>query len=237
MYLWKCWRDTRKAFLGFIGALLVLGAFGAYVQFDPFSWLAAKPESSRELWQITAEAMVNTLAEAVPAAGFFLGALGVGLEFENRTADFLLTRPRSRRFFLWTSWGVGAAQMIALVLVSVAVIRLTRFSSSPTVTARLFVAICVVTLIIYAVTYLTTTLARNSRHGIGLALAALSAYEGLIAWLHVWYGIAFPVPWDLAFRLSDGAAPLFSITDMIGWLAVCLALGLVAQFSLERAEI
>lgn len=236
MYLWKCWRDTRGAFLVIVGALLAVGAFGAYVQFDPFGWIAAKPESSRGLWQVTAGAMVASLTGLVPFAGFFLGALGVGLEFEKRTADFLLTRPRSRRYFLWTSWGLGAAQMIALVLLSLAANWLTLSPSSSTVSARVFAGMCVVALIIYSVTYLMTTLARNSRHGTGLGVAVFIGYTGLHVWLRLWYDTRIPFFEKLIFSSGRSVAEV-APGAMLGWLIVCSVLVLVAQFSFERAEI
>lgn len=240
MYLWKCWRDTRGTFFTLLAAVLAVGAFGGYVALDPFGWIAAKPLESRVVWQGSTGALVATLIGLVPFAGFFLGALGVGLEFEKRTADFLLTRPRSRRYFLWTSWGLGAAQMIALVLLSLAGIWLTRFASSPKLSARVFAAMCVVALIIYSVTYLMTTLARNSRHGTSLGVAVFIGYSGLYVWVRLWYDTEIPlpwIPWELTFGSFRGAGALFPITAMIGWLIVCLALTLAAQLVFERAEV
>ena len=57
MYLWKCWRDTRSAFLGIVATLLAIGIFGAYVKVDPLGWIASTPESSRLLWHVTSDAL------------------------------------------------------------------------------------------------------------------------------------------------------------------------------------
>ncbi|MBI1749169.1 MAG: hypothetical protein HY234_02710 [Acidobacteria bacterium] len=240
MYFWKCWRDTRGSFFTFLSALVAAGAYAAYVKLDPFGWIAAKPLESRLLWQGLATALLDTTVHTVPlAGGLFLGALGVGVEFEKGTADFLLTRPRMRRYFLWTSWGLGAAQMVALVLVGCLflVARLGRRPmNGPGDFFRLFAAFCTLALFFYTLTYLMTTLARNSRNGTALAILASVGYEGLYAWLRFWYNIYIPFFVNL-FETSFHSAAGFSFTPVVGWLSVCLALMLVAQFRFDRAEI
>ena len=240
MYFWKCWRDTRGSFFIFLGALLAAGAYGAYVKFDPVGWIAAKPLESRLLWQSLATALLDTTVLTVPlAGGLFLGALGVGFEFEKGTAGFLLTRPRTRRYFLWTSWGLGAAQIVVLVLVG-CLFRLAGLGLRPVKGPgdffRILVAFCTLALFCYTVTYLMTTLARNSRNGTALAIAVFVGYEGLWAWLRFWHGINIPFFGDLFKRAIHPAAD-FSFTPVAGWLTVCLALMLVAQFRLDLAEV
>ena len=238
MYLWKCWRDTRGTFFALLGAVLVVGAFGAYAHFDPFGWIAAKPLESRVVWQSSADALLGTMLGVLPAAGLVLGAFGVGTEFEKGTADFLLTRPRSRGYFLWTSWGQGAAQMIALVLVS-NLFRLAPLGSNRVQGLgdflRSVVALCTLALVYYSLTYLMTTLARNNLYGTALALAVITAYYGLYTWLRLWYDINIPLFLRLSFRSSHSGAD-FPLT-VAGWLAVCLALMLVAQLRFDRAEV
>ena len=239
MYVWKCWRETRSAFFVFLGAMLAVGAFAAYAKLDPFGWIAAKPPESRLLWHGLATVLLDTTANLMPVAGLFLGALGVGMEFEKRTADFLLTRPRARRRLLWTSWSLGAAQIVVLVFVG-CIFRLAGLGLRPAIGAgdffRLLVALCTLALLFYSLTYLMTTLARNSRNGTALAILAFSGYEGLWAWLHFWYQINIPFFSDL-FEHTFHSAAGFSFTPVAGWLSVCLALMLVAQFAFERAEI
>lgn len=239
MYLWKCWRDTRSTFLGIVASLVAVGIFGAYVQFDPFGWIAAKPESSWLLWHMMSDGLGASLSGVIPIAGFILGALGVGVEFERGTADFLLTRPRSRRSFLWTSWWLGAAQILTLVLLAHAITWLTRPdfpATRPSLFFRVPLAMCTVALLTYSLTYLMTTLARNSRNGTGLSLAAISGYIGLYAWLNLWYGITIPIPWDLSGH-PDGLFAGMEFGSLLGWLAVCLTLMVVTQFRFERAEV
>ena len=237
MYLWKCWRDTSSAFLVFLGAWLAVGAWGAYVHFDPFGWIAVKPDASQVNWRMLSGGMVSSLIGLTPFTGLVLGALGVGMEFEKGTAAFLLTRPRARRRLLWTSWSLGAAQMIALLFLSFAVNWLARSPSGARVSARNFASMSVVGLVIYSLTYLMTTLTRNSRYGTGLSLLVFTAYMGMYLWLRFWHEIE--MDFFLGTLFKDGWRwDLETLAvALLGWLTVCLAMTLVAQSSFERAEI
>lgn len=243
MYLWKCWRDSRSTFLFVLAAILANSALGLYVAYDPLGWIAAKDEWPRSLWITTAQAFMLTMVGLTPVAGFVLGALGVGTEFERRTADFLLTRPRSRRSMLWTSWAFGAAQMVALVILSIMMVRIAGHQGAAVKNARGMVGMCIVALVIYSVTYLMTTLSRSSRHGLSLGLLTFIAYTGLGVWLQFWYEIAIPNMWDMVFSsgrrevLNAGFAGDLPVPVWFGWLAVCLAFVLIAQWRFERAEV
>ncbi len=238
-YLWKCWRDTRSTFLVLLGAILAIGALGLYVAADPFGWIAAKPPAVRAAWQTTVGALVITTLGAIPLAGFVLGAFGVGMEFEKRTADFLLTRPHSRRYFLWASWIVGASQMVSLMLAG-HLAQLSRKNPNPfadmSVFLRSLLVNSVIALVVFSVTYLMTTLALNSRNGTSLAVLTVLAYMGLHVWLRLWYDVVIPTPWESLGRAGRGEQPL-PFLGMAGWLAVCGACVLLAQFRLERTEV
>jgi ABC-type transport system involved in multi-copper enzyme maturation permease subunit len=240
MYLWKCWQDTRGTFLTVLGALLATGAFIAYVAFDPLGWIAAKPFDLQLKWQFAAETLQGLSLGVLPVSGLVLGALGVGTEFERRTADFLLTRPRSRRYVLWVSWGMGAAQMVALVLVN-NLLRLARVGSGRYRVDSLgdfffpVAALSTLALVYYSLAYLMTTLARNGRNGIGLALAVMAGYTTLFLILREWYDTQIPFFVQLFARTFRPNAD-FPLSMVAGWLAVCLAMAVAAQFRFERAE-
>ena len=95
---------------------------------------------------------------------------------------------------------------------------------------------CTVALLTYSLTYLMTTLARNSRNGIGLSLAAITGYSGLHVWLKFWHGIAIPHFWELIDHFDRVDAGVW-FGSTLGWLAVCLTLMGVTQFRFERAEV
>lgn len=243
MYLWKCWRDTRSTFLFILGGILANSALGLFVAYDPFGWIAAKAEWPRTLWTTTTQALMLTMVGLTPVAGFVLGALGVGTEFERRTAEFLFTRPRSRRSLLWTSWALGAAQMVALVIVSIAMVWIARLKGAAVSSGRAVVGMCIVALVIYSVTYLMTTLSRSSRYGLSLGMLIFTAYTGLDVWLQLWYEIKIPNMWDMVFSsgrrevMSAGFAGDLPVPAWFGWLAVCLIFTFAAQLAFERQEV
>ena len=241
MYLWKCWRDTRSTFLFVLTTILANSALGLFVHFDPFGWIAAKAEWPRTLWTTTTQALMLTMVGLTPVAGFVLGALGVGTEFEGRTADFLLTRPRSRRSLLWTSWAFGAAEMAALVILSITMVWIGHIRGAA-VNIRGMVGMSIVALVIYSITYMMTTLTCSSRHGVSLGMLIFMAYTGLGVWLQLWYEIKIPNMWDMVFSsgrrevMSAGFAGDLPVPAWFGWLAVCLLFTFVAQLAFERQE-
>jgi len=242
-YLWKCWRDSRSLFLISLSAVLAVGALVVYVAYDPFGWLAAKPEVDRAVWRFNAEALFGTLLGGIPAVGLLLGALGVGTEFERRTAELLLSHPRPRRWFLWTSWGLGAAQMAVLIAVS----NLFRFAPLgenryPAGSAGEFLLSLLVlwtlALVYFSLTYLMTTLARSSRNGTALAVGALSVCGIFFVTLQEFYGIPIPILEELFARTFDADGLSGSPLGIVpGWLAVSLAMTVAAQLYFERAEV
>jgi ABC-type transport system involved in multi-copper enzyme maturation permease subunit len=241
-YPWKCWRDTRHTFLFVLTAILINSAVGLFVAYDPFGWIAAKAEGPRTLWTSTTQAFMLTMIGLTPVAGFVIGAVGVGTEFERRTADFLLTRPLSRRSLLWTSWTVGAAAMASLVILSIAMVWVARIQGAA-VNGRGMVGMTIVALVIYSVTYLMTTLTRSSRDGVSLGMLIFIAYTGLGLWLKLWYQIELPNMWDMVFSsgrrevMSASFAGDLPVPAWFGWLAVCLAFVFIAQWQFERAEV
>lgn len=238
MYLWKCWRDTRSVFLFGLIAIVATDTLGLFVHFDPLGWIAAKGEWPRTLWTTTTHSLMLTMVGITPIGGFLVGALGVGTEFEKGTAEFLLTRPRSRRLLLWTNWAVGALEMVTLVILSITMVWVGRLPSNSIRGARALVGMSIIALVIYSVTYLMTTLLRSSRHGLSSAVLAFMAYTGLGVWLQLWYEIAIPNVWHLVFSLpSPEVVDDLPVLGWFGWLAVCLACMLVAQVAFERQEV
>lgn len=214
--------------------LHVIAPIPAGAHADRYRRLTTRPDSSAVMWRAAAQSMMLSLVGIAPLAGFLLGSLGVGVEFEKRTADFLLTRPRSRRYFLWNSWGLGMVQMLALTLLVLIANWLAPFRFSPPRSLHTVVSISIIAMVIYSVTYLTTTLARSSRNGLALSLLVFTAYGGVCVWLRYWSDIQIPIIFEL---LASGGRRGADIGIVIGWLVVALVSMLAAQFAFERQEV
>ncbi len=239
MYLWKCWRDTRSTFLVFLGSILAVGALGAYVAFDPFGWVAASPREVQNVWSVTSDAFLTTCLFLVPLLGFVFGAIGVGKEFEKGTLPFLLTRPLARHNLVWSSWAVGFAEILLLVIASVLQLRFLHSRLAHPFETRMFrdiLIFAVVASVIYGVTFLMTILARSERKGMNLGVATVVGYTGLQLWVAFGFGIELPGFWALYSKLSGSFTPIPWLT-LLAWFGVATAFVLVAQLWFQRVEV
>jgi hypothetical protein len=100
MYVWKYWRESRMTFLS---SLLVAALFFALVlnEIFPDPTFAGGP----------------TLALPLIFLAWRFGSFGMGHDLDDNCGSYLLTRPRSRSFFVWHDWGSGMAQLILIVIV------------------------------------------------------------------------------------------------------------------------
>jgi ABC-type transport system involved in multi-copper enzyme maturation permease subunit len=243
MYLWKCWRDTRSAFLVMAGGILFSGAFGFFLIFDVAGWRTSQDLPG--IWLSSGHLLVAMPVFAVPLAGFFLGACGVGEELGKGSSAFLIARPRSRRYFLWTGWFAGACQVLAIFLLAV-LFRSLRLLAPPhagvypgprsnTFQPGDLVMIAALGLLIYSLTYFFTTILRSGRLGSNVALATVIIYSTVKAWLAVTFQIHLPLASDPYLRRWFGF-PWHLITDALPSVALAVILVYAAQLHFERAE-
>src|SRR5260370_30712979 len=109
MYLWKCWRETRVNFYVFLLIAVTLAVLPWKMMDSAMGDLGPK--------QFFALAWVILLVASgilLPVAGMSFGATGISEEFAHKTAGFLLTKPRSIGFFVWTAWAANAVQFLTL---------------------------------------------------------------------------------------------------------------------------
>ncbi len=253
MYIWKCWRDTRGAFISTCVILFAVVAFHAAVTLDYASWAPARGPSAL-LWRATAAAIGELVRALVMLTGFAFGACGLGEEFHRGTVPFLLARPRSRGYFVWTGWAMGAAQLALLVPLGYLVSAqfgtrwLQRDAVWQAATSavplkwpeaeawKMILAIYIMALVFYSLTYFTTLLMRGARNGMNTAVLVVCAYFGIAVLLYGVWQKELPVVWRMLGELSRPPFA-FPTASAAGWLAVALAFPVLSHWIFRRAEV
>ena len=161
MYFWKCWRETRISFYVFLLIAAVLAVLPWKIMDYAMSDLGA-----RQFFALAWMILVFGSSALLSVAGMSLGATGISEEFAHKTAGFLLTKPRSIRYFVWTGWAANAVQFLALtgtmVLVRASILL---WRCHVPLTGRLlltFVPGLIMTLLMFGMTYLLGVVSRLS---------------------------------------------------------------------------
>jgi len=247
MYFWKCWRDTRTQFI--VGVVVLVGVCSLFT--IPVARLGtpdlavahvhpsiAQSWSSVGLWVLSFWGIMLTLVW-----GLVLGSAGLGKEFEKLTADFLLTRPRRRWYWVWVGWPVGVLELTIIVLAAVgATCGLLVYVTGHFYTWRMLAMIPGLGLdgaVAYGLSYFLSVVTRSGRRGLGYATGIL-----LIAILfpdmagHYW-NTHIPSLWDLMGAICGWAAGdvhSFPVRAMILCTIIALAFPVASQIVVEHAQ-
>jgi ABC-type transport system involved in multi-copper enzyme maturation permease subunit len=247
MYVWKCWRDSRSRFIVSVIALLALCVFFTYMEAKfAFGMIGAAPPSSvSQTWSHATSFVLGGVASLFTLlCGLVMGASGPGEEFKERTADFLLVRPRRRSYWIWTGWFVGVLELSAMVFLAGAttfgtLIYLTGHVQTwrPLATA---VPLAIGGAVAYGLTYFMTVVARNGQQGLTYGFGIF--FINLLLPAAAIYYRNFHPPSVLEFMLGAckwvaGTSRAFPTGSLVLWIAVALAFPFAAQLLLERAEV
>ena len=111
MYFWKCWRETRVSFYVFLFIAVTLSALLWKIMDFTMSELPPK-----QLFALAWVILLFASSALLGLAAISFGAAGISEEFAHKTAVFLLTKPRSIRYFVWTAWAANALQFLTLTV-------------------------------------------------------------------------------------------------------------------------
>jgi ABC-type transport system involved in multi-copper enzyme maturation permease subunit len=247
MYVWKCWRDGRTRFIVSVVALLALCVFFSYMQVKfRFGMIGAGPPSSvSQAWSSATCFVLGGVASLFTLlCGLVLGASSLGEEFKERTADFLLVRPRRRSYWVWTGWSVGVLELSAMVFLAAA----TTFGTLAYLTGHVqtwrplatAVPLALGGAVAYGLTYFMTVVARNGQQGLTYGFGIF--FINLLLPVAAIYHPNLHVPSVLEFMVGAcqwvaGRSKAFPTGSLVLWTAIALAFPFAAQLLLERAEV
>jgi ABC-type transport system involved in multi-copper enzyme maturation permease subunit len=252
MYAWKCWHDSRDRVILYAAASLAIGLMFGGVALGQYHAMTSWGNTHVERWYWdplwwywVLDMIAASLLPAAVWVALSLGAASVGREYRSGAMPFLLTRPASRKAFVWTDWSLGLAQMtviLAMMLVGVASV-LSGIS-------RDYVWLCFPPLLgcvvlgaaLYGLTHFTTTLAGSSMKGLSASAAVILFYELLPGALKEWWHVSGPLGFrDWSLNLWDwhpGKTDPFTLYGwpILMWLLIALAFPLLSQIVLEWRE-
>lgn len=248
MYAWKCWRDGRGRVIIYLIALPVICVFFTYINigFNKNQALA------RSFAPNVAHAWANNCAFVLGSCAslftliwaLFLGASSLGEEFKEKTAEFLLVRPRPRSYWVWMGWSVGVGEISVTVFAAVAATfgALACFTGHVPSWRPLAIALPLALggAVIYGMTCFMTIVARSGREGLSYGLGILVIH--LVLPIAVSYYWKVDVPSVLGFMIGAskwivGIARDFPFGSLVLWTAVALVFPFASQLLLQRADV
>ena len=256
MYFWKYWRDTRRGVYIYLG-LLILSAFlwviGMY-QANRMGHISGDPAT---LWMMDVGITFALSYLCGLVMSFATGSNNAGADIGRGTGDFLITRPRSRRYFVWAGWTAGLVEVLGLItFTTLFVFAMSAWATGPVwrqlaSSARFTIAdkgvmdlmlmlatIVLTAAVIYGLTYFMGVLLRGGQRGVIWSLAVMFGYSIIGSLLKQFAGITLP-----SLNLADLASHpvqhwyLEPRIQIVGWSMLALAFPFAAQVVLERSDI
>ena len=111
MNVWRCWRTTRWVIAIYL-LLLSYAVWRAVVRghMDLFGVFSK---------EFVVWVYISMISRFIAATAWILGALSIGRELADSSGAFLLTRPRSRAYFIWSETGLALAELLAISAVTI----------------------------------------------------------------------------------------------------------------------
>jgi hypothetical protein len=248
MYIRKCLRETGVYFLvclilAFLAALLTMLDHGPNSA-PPGNSLLAIVEAWREF------------GFSVGILGALLGNRRIGTDISKGLGDFLLTRPRSRKYFIWTGWAVGIAEILCIVFFTTlldggilyrengpfwrqlpAAVLLNQRITVVDV-PLVVVSVLIFAIVAYSATYFVEVLTRG-RSAFGV-MALLLGYNFLAiqpGWARSHFPSLLVRPYYAAVPEHLQGAHEAAILALIAWSVCALAFALATQLIFERSDL
>lgn len=115
-------RFRMIAYAVLVTAIAVLATLPVTMLWKEGAWHFVRATDPRAIALFWEQGTANVIAALTIVLAFCAGDLGVtamGDDAEQRTLDWVVTRPRSRQHLAWTAWAASATNSLLLVVVGV----------------------------------------------------------------------------------------------------------------------
>jgi ABC-type transport system involved in multi-copper enzyme maturation permease subunit len=216
-----------------------------FVKFDAGPMRGGPMPSVSQTWSHTISLVLGGWASLLILVwGLVMGASGPGEEFKERTADFLLVRPRRRRYWVWTGWSVAVLELSAMAFLAAA----TTFGTLACLTGHVqtwrplatAVPLALGGAVAYGLTYFMTLVARSGQQGLSYGLGILFIDLLLPVAASFYRSVNLPSVLEFmhgACKWIAGMTGAFPAGSLVLWTAIALAFPFAAQLLLGRAEV
>ena len=253
MFYWNCWLRNRLRLV----AYLVLGCALALLATLPvtmksvhghWEWVhPATAGNAMDAWRFGVEHAALVMIFLLLFSAADLGSLGVGESAASKEYDFLLTRPRQRRHFVWTAWLAGFTQLCLLALIPLAVVVSTLYA----LTSYLFphrlwllsLGAFELSVLVFSGAFALAITTGSSRSGFELVFALLIIYYVVreVRWELMIFGLYRYI--NLSPTYASGAYDWLLNDQQVRYavllllLAATTLLPFLAQFAFERKDL
>lgn len=254
MYSWKCWRDTRTSFLVLLILTIIITPLWCVGLINAIVHSAANSSAIDASWiALVSGAFVFGFPFGA-VAGIMLGSINVGADMGRGAGNFLLTRPRTRKYFIWINWTTGIAEILVLLVTTslIAFFSVTLLSPAQWYRAHLgsythswlgavnipilFCSVFIIAAVIYGLTSFIGVWSRSARRAMAYAIILILAYSVVNPVLAHWFQFSLPNPLTLCF-VPSRAAGHEQLVHIIGWTICVLAFPFGTQLVLEYSDV
>jgi len=247
MYFWTCWYTKRFRLTIYVTlaiAITFLGILPEAFVYQYGHWRLAEMTAERVagIWAVGAERVLIIQLVALLFAAADLGALALGEDSKRRELDFLLTRPRPRHYFVWSSWLAGLGGLMGLLILPVLTSMITLFYLTQAVQwgalLRLGGLIFAMAAAMYALVFLLATLTGNALNGLQLGGFVIFLFVAAnYAQNELWFLRDYRPKYYGAFNWFDTPHQIFPFANLVIMICVTLALPLITQAGFKRRDV
>jgi hypothetical protein len=251
MFFWNCWLRNRFRLVAYLVlgcALILLGTLPVTMKWVHGHWVWVHPETAADAmdaWRFGVEHVLLAMIFLLLFSAADLGSLGVGESAARKEYDFLLTRPRTRRHFVWTAWLAGFTQLCLLALTPLAIAVTTLYALTSRLYAHRLLLLSLgaleLSVLVFSGAFALSIATGSDRSGFELVFSLLVVYYAVkqvfgSRWLDLYF-------WTSGNSYALGAYDWLLNDQRVRYAALLLmltataVLPFLAQFGFERKDL